>query len=379
MPPHRLLIMFCSGRTKMTGSTRSIIKTAKMLNRAGWDVRLLVDASSPIAPILRAQGLAVYEAPLKPSLVRQWLPGRFQNLLRPPSLAVMGYPDGPDGVFWTRNAINVLRLLAALGKEKRPIVWDVGTERCHHPLLIPLYSAIANRVSLVVTQGRSVSSALFGRQKSQACRKITHVLPAIDTARFERLKQVYFDCDSSSPPLLLSVGSIHPRKNQLSIVKALELVTERGWNVQAVFAGDIAKPRYGKRLHRLIERRGLHGIVTHTGWIDDVASFYKRATLMIHASKAEGLPHAVREAMVAGVPIIAHRTGAIPDVLEDNYSAALLDSASPPAIADAVIAMLADEQRRLLMATRAHREAAKIFDPYRWAEEYSSALAQRIY
>jgi glycosyltransferase involved in cell wall biosynthesis len=78
------------------------------------------------------------------------------------------------------------------------------------------------------------------------------------------------------------------------------------------------------------------------------------------------------EAMVAGVPVVAARGGAVPDLIANNRTGLLVDVANPSAIADAVIGLAANPQLRRALSTDAR---SIVCDRFSW-DTISSDLLQ---
>jgi glycosyltransferase involved in cell wall biosynthesis len=87
--------------------------------------------------------------------------------------------------------------------------------------------------------------------------------------------------------------------------------------------------------------------VEYTGRVsdDELASWFRRASVYVQASRHEGFGMAVAEAMLAGCIPVVTRAGALPEVVGDV--GVQLDEPKPEAIADAVRSVLAaaDDER----------------------------------
>lgn len=72
------------------------------------------------------------------------------------------------------------------------------------------------------------------------------------------------------------------------------------------------------------------------------------------SGRTEGLPTALLEAAAAGLPLIASRTGGIPEVLSDDRNALLVEQGNPSALRDALIRLQGDRglRRRIGRAAR---------------------------
>jgi glycosyltransferase involved in cell wall biosynthesis len=99
---------------------------------------------------------------------------------------------------------------------------------------------------------------------------------------------------------------IDPRKDQLTICRALPTVFERLPNAQFIFAGGIepgAEDKMADCLNICIEN-GIADRVHFLGSRSDVPDVLTALDVFVFSSLQEGLPVAVTEAMLAGVPLI---------------------------------------------------------------------------
>lgn len=78
------------------------------------------------------------------------------------------------------------------------------------------------------------------------------------------------------------------------------------------------------------------------GAVPDAARFLKGFDLFVLASTKEGLPWAVLEASLAGVPIVATRVGALPELIEDGVTGRLVPPGDAEALGRAVVEVMND-------------------------------------
>src|SRR6185503_17243927 len=105
----------------------------------------------------------------------------------------------------------------------------------------------------------------------------------------------------------------------------------------------------------LAERVGAADAVTFLGRRGDVPALLARADLVCHPARMEGLPNAVMEAMAAARPLVATSVGGTPELVQDGVHGVLVPPEDPPALADAIVSLLADRERGARMG-RAGRE-----------------------
>lgn len=109
----------------------------------------------------------------------------------------------------------------------------------------------------------------------------------------------------STPPQLLLLASITPRKNQLAILQALAALTDLDW--RALLVGpDTAEPDYAHRVREFAatafarERVQLTGARTGSG-LEDI---WTATDLLLLVSRAETFGMVVTEALAHGIPAV---------------------------------------------------------------------------
>ena len=124
----------------------------------------------------------------------------------------------------------------------------------------------------------------------------------------------------------------------------------------------------------------LHGMVTFLGARDDVPTLLDAADVYVQPSLSEGLGLAVLEAMAAGLPVIATRTGGLPEVVADNQTGLLVPPGDAPALANALQYLLDNVNRRDKMGKAGRARAVSCFSIARMVSEtqevYRVALTQ---
>lgn len=143
-------------------------------------------------------------------------------------------------------------------------------------------------------------------------------------------------------------------------------------DVYAVWIGD-GPGRRG--MEKLARRRGLQGRFTCTGHRDDVPTLLPGLDVFAMASRYEGLPCAIAEAMTADVPVVATAVNAVPDVVLPGETGLLASPERPRQLAAAIAYMLDEPGEAARMAAAAHRLIADRFTPQSLAAVLDAAYA----
>jgi glycosyltransferase involved in cell wall biosynthesis len=152
----------------------------------------------------------------------------------------------------------------------------------------------------------------------------------------------------------LCVGRVAPNKAIEDIIAAL-MVTRMDGDPAATLSivGKPATTAYVDALHRYVATLGLGQAVSFGGHASDaaVAEAYARADVLVVTSAHEGYCVPVVEAMSVGLPVVAFRQGALPEVL--GRAGVLVDSRDPYVLSSTIGALLTDAPRRARLATAA--------------------------
>jgi|GEM_PF-4225961 len=117
---------------------------------------------------------------------------------------------------------------------------------------------------------------------------------------------------NESDKLLLMVGTLTNNKGQL---KALGIIEKLQKDFKLILVGD---GPLRKDIEMAIAEKRLENQVVLIGKTSNVNEYYWISDMLLCLSGNEGLPLTILEAMATGLPIVATKTGGIPEVIENN-------------------------------------------------------------
>jgi glycosyltransferase involved in cell wall biosynthesis len=222
------------------------------------------------------------------------------------------------------------------------------TNRSFLRLAMPLFVGAADAIIAVSQQTRR---DLIARYRAPEA-KIRVIYEGIDD-RFApigppgvaRIRQQY----SPDRPYLLMVGTLEPRKNHITAMRALARLKQAEHPHRLLIAGGqgwLFEP-----VRRAVEELGLTGDVTFAGRVpdDDLPALYAGADALMLPSLYEGFGFPVLEAMACRTPVVCADSSSLPEVAGD--AALLVPPTDDAALAAAVARILtepglADDLRR---------------------------------
>jgi 1,2-diacylglycerol 3-alpha-glucosyltransferase len=115
-------------------------------------------------------------------------------------------------------------------------------------------------------------------------------------------------------------------------------------------------------LQSQVAAAGLADRVFLPGRVDGVEGWLRAADVFVFPSRFEALGISLVEAAACALPAVASRTGGIVDVVEDGFSGLLIPPGDAAALAESLVALARDPQRRAEMGRRAREVALSRFD-----------------
>jgi glycosyltransferase involved in cell wall biosynthesis len=155
-----------------------------------------------------------------------------------------------------------------------------------------------------------------------------------------------------------TVGRVDYQKSPETFVDAIAALGRP--DVYAVWIGDGPMRR---QMEKRAMRRGLKGRFICVGHRDDVSDLLTGLDVFAMASRYEGLPCAIAEAMTAGLPVVATAVNAVPDVVLPGETGLLASPERPEQLAAAIWYMLDNPAEASRMAAAGRRLIADKFTP----------------
>jgi glycosyltransferase involved in cell wall biosynthesis len=158
---------------------------------------------------------------------------------------------------------------------------------------------------------------------------------------------------------LVTVGSLEVVKNHRFLLEVLAEAKRAGRRFTLDVFGE---GPCRKDLFRLRHSLGLEELVRFRGFRPDVGGLLRRYRAYVHASYSESLPLAIIEAMAAGLPIVAVRSGGIPELCDDGVEARFWPLDNPAKAAATLIDLLDCEPARSKAANAATERFRRDFN-----------------
>lgn len=153
---------------------------------------------------------------------------------------------------------------------------------------------------------------------------------------------------------ILCLANIRPEKDQLTLLEAFALVQkefpERNLKLQLV--GDTVNSDYARAVRERIRRLGLENDVQLPGLQLDVQPWLSAAGMGVLSSASEGMPVAVLEYGMAGLPVVCTSVGACAAILDDGDAGLLCKPGEPEQLALQINKLLKNNTLRISLGQK---------------------------
>lgn len=179
--------------------------------------------------------------------------------------------------------------------------------------------------------------------------RVVTVHEGVDVDRIARLPVTSIHAELWLPahaPVVGNIAALVPHKGQRHLVDAAALVLKEVPDARFVILGEgELRGALEKQVHDL----HLEKHVFLPGFRPDALNLLKSFDLFVMSSVTEGLGTSLLDAMAASRPIVATRTGGIPEAVDDGVTGVLVAPKDHRAMASEIVRMLRDPALRQRM------------------------------
>lgn len=214
--------------------------------------------------------------------------------------------------------------------------------------------------------------------KIQVIHNITDSVQTTPTVSGPRQKVLRELKLSDDVQIVLTVGRVTDQKAHLELVEAFaRIINQHSKTYLVIIGAKIDKP-YLNRLEELISSKALVDRVLLLGARRDIPDWLAAADIFVFPSKYEGLPVALSEALVAGLPCISTSVGAIPELIRHEETGLLVPLNNVSALASSISGLLNNEVLRKNLVLGARADILSRLNPTKKSQEMADLYRQTM-
>lgn len=176
-----------------------------------------------------------------------------------------------------------------------------------------------------------------------------------------------------SPPRIICVANFFPIKGQEWLVRAMPFVLRQLPECSLSLVGD-GPDRPG--IESLAVKLGVSSRITFHGSVSNPYPSMADSDIFAMPSLSEGFGLGILEAWAMGLPVVASRAGAIPELVEDGRDGLLVPPQDPEGLAAAILRVAADRTLAERLIAEGRKDVGR-FSPGPMVEK-TAALYSRL-
>ncbi len=171
----------------------------------------------------------------------------------------------------------------------------------------------------------------------------------------EPVDHPWFDA-ASDIPVIVACARLVVQKDYPTLLEAFaQMRAERHVRLFILGEGELRKP-----LEQHAEKLGIAADVCFHGFDRNPLKYMNRARIVMHASRTEGLPGSLIQAMACGTPVVSTDCDYGPrEVISQNVDGFLVPVGDVEALARRGLQLIGDDELRLRLGTQARRSAQR--------------------
>ncbi len=350
--PGRICLLMIIDQAQLGGGQRQLFWLAKYLNPQKFKVVVICGGKGYLTQALESEGIEYLTFPQKLGL-RDFL--KLRQSIR----------KMKPGVVHTHGTVaGVCGRLASLRMTRPKLVHTLhGIHYLHYPgsfkKVVGIWSEkilswFTDKIVCVSEADRrkGLSQKLFPAEKTVVIANAVPPLPPQDCHHLAKIRE---ELGVTKENLLVgTVGRLHRQKGLIYFLLAARLLSEKLPQVKYLIVGDGPQREF---LVKQARNLGLKDRILFFGPTENVNQLLRIFDILVLPSLWEGMPLILLEGMQAGQAIVASRIEGVIEIITDQESGYLFTAGQPEELAQAILVLANDPQKRKSLGEGAFRRA----------------------
>ena len=343
-------ILFIVTQSEMGGAQRYIVEVASVLSKRGFEI--LIAAGEGDGKLFEQFSISNNQLSIKLLALKHLkrIPKPWQAVFSVGEIFKVLKRERPDVLFLCSTMAGILGCLASLFyklmiNNQLSIIYRIGGWAFRDPRpwwqrkVIILAEKLTAPLKDKIIVNSEVDRQLAIKYRIAPAKKIIKIYNAIDPCSLKffseqkareclsskvKTQKLRLQLKTQNLKVVGTIANFYKTKGLKYLIAAAHWLS---FNLQVksskIFIIGDGPER--KRLEDLIQKYKLENQVFLLGKIPDAYKYLKAFDVFVLPSLKEGFPWALLEAMTAGVPIVATKVGAVPEIIEDNKSGSLVE------------------------------------------------------
>ena len=288
-------------------------------------------------------------------------------------------------IIWCDNIRTFMTVYIACRAMKVKIIWNIWSEPSGKVawVLHRLGLVLADTINLEYEGQRK---KIFGRLGEYSFFKKKIVTLYTGVSDFEEFtgndirKELSLELDDI---LLIMASNIVHGKGQLDLIKSMKTIVKESLNVHLLIAGRAVESsqesiKYYDELSDYVMKNGLKKNVHFIGWRSELRDILKASDVYVSSSYSESLPDAVRDAMLASLPLVVTNVGGTSELVEIGENGYLFEPGDVNSLIKFLKILIRNPDLRKVMGRKSRITLDNSFSTKAYAKNFEDMLKNTI-
>ena len=275
----------------------------------------------------------------------------------------------PD-VVYCNNLRGLITIGGAAKLMRIPVVWYIRIDKSNG-----LFDKLGLRLAdKIVTISNGVREIFTEYELEKYKEKFKTIYTGFDLDEFSSAKESQYSVDNNF--IIATAGSLIPRKGYDNFIELAREIVKNNNEVKFLAAGASPKGNdaYYHKLINKVQEYDLEDRVEFVGWVNNISDFLAASDLFVLASKNEGLPRVVIEAMAMGKPVVATNAGGTAEAVNDKITGFVVDKGDYTALVEKVQYMIDNQEQAQKMGRKGRKRVEDTFSLRSYIKEFEGVL-----
>ena len=210
------------------------------------------------------------------------------------------------------------------------------------------------------------ASELAKKAKAFIDREVTLIPNGIDVDLFKPMpknKMLLETLGLDNLPVIGFVGELREKKGLKTLLSGYTQANKKRPAILLI-VGEVRTGEDKQAFDEFVSANPNTKIIV-TGYIshNDLPAYYSLMDIFVHPSLRDGMPNAILEAMACEKVVIATPVGGATDVIEDGKNGALINVNDAEALAESILQLLSQPEKRRAISKSAREAVIHLFTP----------------
>lgn len=389
MTNSRTTLLFIHGAADLYGSDITLSQLVSGLDQERYRAIVVVPYHGPLVYSLQEAGAEVVVLPELPVLRREHM-----NITGLARLLVDSFSAIPklmclirarDVTLVHSNTLAVVIPGLAAFLMRRPHVWHVHEILTRPRAVASLLATASSSLSTLVIANSRATADHYRRTRLMNSTPIKVILNGVDQTRvlYSREESLRSLVGSQSNDVIFAlIGRVNHLKGHSVFLDAAELLAKECDRARFLIVGDsfTGQEHLSEAVDQRIKSSNiLNGRTIRLPHMDNVGRIYSACdSVVVPSVDPESFGLIAAEAMAAGLPVIASRIGALPEVIDDECTGILVEPNDSESLLAAMRELMASPSLRAAMGREGERRFYRFFGVERYVKEFEHTYADLL-